>query len=341
MNRPRDRASSAGLLPRMEARALKGGGFSYRYHPVGGKPVALGHDRVAACRKVLDMNGDASDRGAVSELWRLYRDTPGWHHLADATRADYTQCSLELLKVFGAMPAAAIRPSHINRYLRVERKAAPVRANREAALLSNLMNLAVERGDLDANPCKQIRRNKETPVKTAPTAEALSAFLAWARARGGQAVVLAGMAEFAALSGNRRCEFLDLSWAQIGPDAVRLARAKQRERETVEVLARSPALDALIDRMRAIAPDDRMGTVFHNRQGNPYTDAGFKAMWSKLINAAVEAGVIEVRFTFHALRAHYVTEHKAQRGALPDLHSNPATTARVYDRNREVKRRAL
>lgn len=56
-----------------------------------------------------------------------------------------------------------IRPADIARYLRVERAEAPVRANREIALLSNLMTVAVERGDIDVNPCKQVKRNLERP----------------------------------------------------------------------------------------------------------------------------------------------------------------------------------
>lgn len=47
------------------------------------------------------------------------------------------------------------------------------------------------------------------------------------------------------------------------------------------------------------------------------------------------------RFSFHDLRAFYTTEHKRLHGELPDLHKNRDTTARVYDRSREVKRRSL
>jgi hypothetical protein len=53
MSRPRDRKSSMGLLLRMEAIPRKSG-VTYRYHPVGGKPINLGHDKEAAIRKVLD-----------------------------------------------------------------------------------------------------------------------------------------------------------------------------------------------------------------------------------------------------------------------------------------------
>lgn len=344
MTKPRDRASATGLLPRMEARPRKDGLVTYRYRPLGGKPIKLGTDKNAAIRQVLDLTGRVSDRGTVAELWRIYQQSAEWAALSDATRTDYTQSSGPLLKVFGKAVACAIKPAAIRRYLRVERAAAPVRANRETALLSNLMNVAVERGDIDANPCKQVRRNKETPRTKAPEAPALIQFLEWAVKRGRQGVVLAGMAEFAGLSGNRRIEFLNLSWTQVAPKEVRLIRAKQRGgKVTVEVLARSPALDDLLERMRLVAADDRTGAVFPSRSGNAYTESGFKTVWNRLVNAAVAAKIIAAgeRFTFHDLRAYYVTQHKALRGALPDLHANPGTTARVYDRTKEVKRGAL
>lgn len=44
MRRRRERASGFGLLPRMEARPRKDGKVTYRYPPVGGKPVNLGTD---------------------------------------------------------------------------------------------------------------------------------------------------------------------------------------------------------------------------------------------------------------------------------------------------------
>lgn len=342
MTRPRDRASAAGLLPRMEARPLKSGGFSYRYHQLGNpKPVNLGRDRAAALQKVLDLNGDNSDRGTVIELWRLYRESPGWALLAEATRTDFTQSSGPLLAVFGAMQAAAVKPKHCNRYLRVERAAAPVRANREMALLSNLLNLAVERGDVDANPCKQVRRNKEQPRSEAPEVVDLAKFLTWAAARGGQPAVLSGMAEFASLAGSRRIEFRELTWPQVGADVVRLQRAKQRGKIVVEKVRISPALADLFARMRLVVPDARVGAVFPNSTGGAHAERGFKSAWSRLMAAAIKAGVVTTRFTFHDLRAYYTTQHKAQHGALPDLHSNPATTARVYDRSTEVERKSL
>ena len=76
-----------------------------------------------AIRKVLDLSGESSDHGTITALWREYQESRTWKELAKRT--------------------------------------APVRANREIAVLSNLMELAIRRGMLDVNPCRQIRRNKE------------------------------------------------------------------------------------------------------------------------------------------------------------------------------------
>ncbi|KVF67186.1 integrase [Burkholderia vietnamiensis] len=78
--------------------------------------------------------------------------------------------------------------------------------------------------------------------------------------------------------------------------------------------------------------------MFPNRYATRYSPAGFKTEWSKLMDKVLELKKIGRRFTFHDLRAYYVTRHKAERGALPDLHANPATRARVYDRTKIVKR---
>ncbi|MDN7880856.1 integrase [Burkholderia aenigmatica] len=72
--------------------------------------------------------------------------------------------------------------------------------------------------------------------------------------------------------------------------------------------------------------------------GTRYTRDGVKRFQGTLLNEATEEKVFAGRFTFHDLRAYYATQHKDKRGALPDLHANPATTTRVYDRNKIVKR---
>lgn len=342
MTRPRDRQSNTGLLPRMEAIPGKRATL-YRYHPVGGKPISLGHDLQAAIQAVLDMNRRAPDQGTVGQLWRLYEQSPAFTGLAEGTRRLYRECWTQLAKVFEHGVAAQIRPADVARYLRVERAEAPVVANREVAVLSNLLNLAVERGELDRNPCKEVRRNKETPRTRLVESEELENFVAWALQQGKSAVVLVSMAQFAALTGNRRAEFLQLHWPQVDEHIIRLQRAKQRGGRTKrELVGISEALREVLERVRAQEGYSPIGPVFRApKTNNPYTDRGFKSMWNRLMVAAVKAAVIEERFTFHDLRAHYTTYFKLKFGELPELHANQATTAGVYERSREVRRRSL
>lgn len=344
MNRPKDRASATGLLPRMEARPRKDGLVTYRFHPQGGKPLTLGTDREAAIGKVLDLNARAPDEGSIGQLWRLYASdkNPRWKRLADSTKRVYREQWRILEPVWHKASAAQVRPSDVARYLRVERADFPVSANREVALLSNLFNLAVERGDIDRNPCKEVSRNPEEPRGRLVERTELAPFIEWALQQGDSARVLVSMAEFAALTGNRRAEFLRLHWPQVDADLVRLQRAKQRGRGKRELVAISNSLRTVLDRMKAREGYTPMGAVFAApRTGNPYSEAGFKAMWARLMDKAIKAGIVAQRFTFHDLRGHYTTYFKLTHGTLPELHANPATTAGVYERSGEVHRMSL
>lgn len=345
MNRPRDRASAAGLLHRMEARPWADGKtVAYRYHPIGGKPINLGTDRAEAIRLVNEMNGTADDSGTIGRLWQQYKASNDWQSHRPRTRADYEEYSVELLKVFANEPATSITAPVVSRYLRVERKSAPVRANREIALLGNLIALAIDRGEATANPCRggQVKRNKERPRTMAPEREQIDALVAFAASKGGQWPTITMAAEFAALVGSRQVEFLTLHWPQFGSDEVRLRRAKQRTGvEKVEQISVSPALLRLRCRLQAVAANQKMGAVFPNRRGNPYTAQGFAAMWGKLMREASAKGVIQSRFTFHDLRAYYTTAHKESTGDLPNLHASPTTTAKVYERSGVARRKSL
>lgn len=342
MTRPRDRQTAIGLLPRMEAIPGKRATL-YRYHPLGGKPISLGHDREAAIRAVLDMNSRAPDQGTFGQLWRLYESSNAFKRLADSTQTSYRECWYQLAKVFENGIVAATRPADVARYLRVERADSPVRANREMATLSNMFNLAVERGDIDRNPCKEVRRNPETPRTRLVEAEELERFVAWALHQGKSAVVLVSMAQFAALTGNRRAEFLQLHWPQVDEHIIRLQRAKQRGGRTKrELVGISEALRTVLERVRSQEGYSPIGPVFRApKTNNPYSEPGFKAMWNRLMLAAIKEKVIEERFTFHDLRAHYTTYFKLKFGELPELHANQATTAGVYERSRQVRRQAL
>jgi hypothetical protein len=259
--------------------------------------------------------------------------------LKPRTQQDYTQYSVELLKVFGLRKASAITAPDVARYLRRERADAPKRANREISLLGNLIGLAIERGEALTNPCRggQVRRNKERPLDVLPQADDIAALAAWvgsgARTKADETrtkkrpvskqwKIVALAAEFAALTGTRQVEFLPLHWPAFETHEVRLERGKQHLGvKKIDRVVVSPALVSVRSRL-LLYQRSPLGAVFPNRAGNVYTADGFASMWQKMIVTALAEEVITQRFNFHALRAYYTTQHKIETGALPDMHAS-------------------
>lgn len=347
MGRKRERESSLGLLPRMEAIPGKRATL-YRYHPVGGKPVNLGHDRLEAIRKVLDMLGQAPGMGTLRWVWEKYNESARFKRLADDTQSDYEQCWKAIEAVLGDMQIRDIAAPVVARYVRVERAGAASRANKEKALLSNLFSHGIDLGVCAENPAKHVRPNEQEARTKAPDPDMLARFLEWVAEQTPQRRIVGMAAEYASLAGNRKVEFLNLTWPQIDRNLgeIRTIRAKQRGKkrdQIVEVVDISPAMEELLGRLELVRPRKDCLYVFPTRDGNPYTRRGFQTLWQRIVQGAIQVGVItaEDRFTFHDLRAFYATQHKQKTGRLPDLHKNPETTARVYDRSKIVRRRSV
>lgn len=352
MSRPRDRASAEGLLPRMEARPWADGRtVTYRYHAFGEKkPRNLGTDKIAALRQVLDLLGKTDNFGTMEWVWGKWTDethpAPRWKRLTEGTQDDYRTAWKEIAKTFGKMPLTNITPPMIARYVNIERVKAPRRAAIEKSLMSNLFRYGITLGVNEHNPTVGVEMPESEPRTEAPDGDVLAGFLAWLDTQTPQRRIVGMAAEFMSLSGARKVEFLDIARPQVDRKAgvIRTKRAKQRGKkrgEVVDVIAISPKMDALLERIYSLNRECLY--LFPTRDDNAYTARGFKTLWQRCVNAAIKAGVLskETRFTFHDLRAYYATVHKRERGELPDMHANPATTARVYDRNKEVKRRSL
>ncbi|WAC72112.1 tyrosine-type recombinase/integrase [Roseateles sp. SL47] len=353
MARARDKHSqiTLGLLPRMEARPRKNG-FTFRYHPVGGKPINLGHDRIKALRRVLDLTGQLDETGTLKWVWERFTDddrpSPRWKKLSEGTRKDYALAWKEISKTFGKMLISQIDAPMVARYVHIERASSPRRADIEKTVLSNLFKYGITLGVCKLNATIGVEPHGSEPRTARPLDQVLKRFLAWLDEQTPQRRIIGMAAEFSSLAGNRQVEFRPLTWPQIdrAKGEIRTFRAKQRGKrreQIVEVISITTAMGRLLDRLEAVRVDRECLYVFPTRDRNQYTARGFQTLWNRSVHAAMEAGALkpEDRFTFHDLRAYYVTVHKQQTGDLPDIHKNKATTARVYDRNTEVPRSSL
>ena len=332
----------------MEARPWTcGTRTTYRYHPVGAKPINLGTDRVEAIRKVLDLNGKSEHHGSLRWVWESYCETSKrWAKMAAGTRTTYAASWQRVGPRLGDFPIAAITVRQVTQYVHIHRGDTPRCADIELALIRNLFKHGILIGVCESNPAMQVEQHGSEASDVMPNELVLRAFLRWLSTQAKQRRVLGLMAEYASLSGSRRCEFLNLTWSQVDETAgeIRTLRAKQRGKKKdviVEVVSITPRMRSLLDRVRALGRDGPF--LFPGARGGPYADGAFRRGWSGTILKAVADGIVpaDKRFNFHALRRYYATMHKAMHGDLPDLHANRETTVRVYDATREVGRKAL
>lgn len=159
-----------GRIPRFRQRHR--GKKTYFYYDAGGKPrkeIPLGSDYGEAIIKYaeLEQTRDANETVRKVITFRYVAEK----YLVDVvpTKAPTTQKDnhrelKNLLLFFDDPPAPidAIEPQHVHQYL-YWRRSAPVRANREKALLSHIWNYARQMGYTAlANPCSGIKGSKET-----------------------------------------------------------------------------------------------------------------------------------------------------------------------------------
>ena len=159
---------SPNAVPRLRARKRRGKTWWYYDH--GGKPrkeEPLGCDYIKAVQRWAEIEGlrkeDAPQVITFKYVADLYRKEM-IPKKAPATQKDNLREMAKLIEFFNDPPGPldAIEPQHVRQYLRW-RKDAPIRANREKALLSAIWNYARDQGHTAlANPCAGIKGNKET-----------------------------------------------------------------------------------------------------------------------------------------------------------------------------------
>jgi integrase len=215
------------------------------------------------------------------------------------TKAPSTQTSnqreLGLLRaVFGRMRPEDLSTQDIYRYLDERGRKAPVRANREIALLSHVLRKAVRWGVLAKSPALHIERHRERPRERDVTLEELQAVYALA-----SPTIQVAM-DLAVLTGLRQGDILQLRLQDLSDEGLTVRTSKTGTRLLFEL---TPGLRETVERARCLRR--RIGTMYllANRHGKAYTGSGFRAIWQRVMRGALDSGALADRFTFHDLRA--------------------------------------
>lgn len=260
---------------------------------------------------------------------------------AESTHKSNLSAAKNLLKRFGHMNPLMLRARHAYQYLDLRaREGAPVRANREFALLSTIMTHAVRWGVIDSTPFQGIIRNPEKPRDRLVTNEEVAIFYKYCP-RWLQLYVDLKLA-----TGLRQKDMLELNsknWVDTIGLRVHTSKGKNRMQFTY-----CEYVSCIIDELKEIngycgrkknkAPLIQwyfFASHKNSRLDRPLTPDGFRTAWNKAMLKALKKGELDniQRFQERDLRAKVASDCENINQAFELLgHSNVSTTKRVYRR---------
>lgn len=326
----RRRKSNFNLPPRMY---LKHG--AYYYVSRENKWTRLSEDKALAFAKWAEIEGETprasgSDRpikGSMAALIEKYMIEIA----PKKAKATYTGNLMEaknLNEVFGNMLVLEVRPTHIAKYLDIRGVKAPIRANREISLLSHIFSYAMRWGEIDRNPCLGVAKHPEKGRDRYITDQEFEAVKKIA------SDLIATVMDFAYITALRKGDILSLRLDQITDEGIWIKQSKTGAKQLYEW---TEGLREVVSRAKQLKRPIRGFYLFCTRQGQPYSDTGFKAMWNRVQLKWAESG--GQRFTFHDIRAKALTDAKRMGLDAQSLagHSSAAMTDH-YIKQREFKR---
>lgn len=297
------RPTNPDAIPRLRLRVRKRARWWYYDHGVvGGKRSleALGSDYSKAIARWAELEGlrkaDAPRVLTFRYVAEKYR-AEVIPTKATNTQRDNVKELARLLAFFDDPPAMLeqIEPQHVRQYLRW-RKDAPVRANREKALLSHMWNWAREQGYTALpNPCAGVKGNRETGRDVYVEDDAYRAL--WEAAD----VPLRDALDLAYLTGQRPADVLRMTAVDVRGGCLHVRQRKTGAALRIEVSGELAAVLARISERKSALPVHALRLVI-DEQGRPL---GAAALRFRFDAARRKSGQT---FQFRDLRAKAATD---------------------------------
>lgn len=335
---------------------LPDGKWAFRLTAATSDKEACARIRNEAIERANELNGVQVDTGETAALFRRYF---AWQRAlprdSEERKADSTLDENEfneaprLLRVFGKMRPATIKPVHIYKYLDGRAtQGAPVKANKEVALLSAVLEFGRRKGMLETNPCRDIKYNKTTPDTRYVTPAELDLVVRTARERGGMYVVAALCLRAAYLTVSRPDEMRQITRQAITELGVEMPVGKRKKghAQKFKVIEWSDELRAVMKEALSLQRTTSM-YVFGNSDGQPYTTSGWNTNLRRLMEharkKAEKDGIEFARFTLKDMRPAAVTD-RVEKGDKQITNATGHTSDRmvnqVYDRRKKKTAKA-
>lgn len=310
------RPTTPGSIARLRKRKQRSGTVYY-YYDTGQKPrreIPLGCDyglaileyaKFEQTRTSADMAQTVLTFEYVARLY-MQEVVPT---KAPATQKDNARELKQLLIFFNDPPAPleAIEPHHVVQYLRYRSQTAPVRANREKALLSSIWNFARQCGHTAlANPCAGVKGNKESGRDVYVEDELLLKVYEHAEQP------LRDALDLFYLTGQRIADTLKMDERDVRSDQLWVQQGKTGAKRRIEIVGK---LKVVVDRImkRKSGYKIRATRLVVMENGQPMTTSMLRKRFD---DAREAAGIPKAEFQMRDLRAKAATDKEESTGSI-------------------------
>jgi integrase len=271
---------------------------AYYYAPPVGGHIHLGRDFGLAMAKWAEIVARPARMATLGEVMDRYmlEVAPS---KSPRTYQDNIKEMAKLRAVFGHMRPDEVTAPDIYAYM--DARGAPVRANREKALLSHVYSFAIRWGVVKDNPCRNVKRNTERPRDRYVEDAELEAFKSVA------GDFLRNYIDFKYLTGMRKGDILKLRLDALTDEGIAVTQGKTGAKL---IYLWDAELRTVVDRIKAMRRRIRGLHLFCTRSGQPYSASGFDSIWQRAMQKAADKGkgVLKERFTEHDIRAKTATD---------------------------------
>jgi integrase len=297
---------------------------AYWFRPKDGKSVNLGRDLATALVQYGTLIGGSWAGRTLGDAIDRYRTEVLPLKRSATTRADQAKQLDRLKLAFGTMLPDNVTARHCYAYQDGRRgedgKRVPIVARHEIALLRHVFTKAIRWGVATKNPADGLELGPRSPKRAQVTLEQVEAVKKLANDRMRLAI------DLAVCTGQRRGDLLALKRDQLSDDGITFKQSKTGARVPIEW---SKDLEAIVAMAKAMSPQIPAEYLLRKRNGRPYTEDGFSAIWQRLMVRHAKAG--GVRFSFHDVRSVSADGAATPEEARDRLgHASVETTKRHY-----------
>jgi len=290
---------------------------AYYFVDQAGKWNRLAKDYASAMRRFAELLHEGTSLETMSQLFDRYQREVLPNKAPSTQRTNLYELKL-LRQAFGHLRAEEIRPKYIYQYM--DARDAPIRANREKALLSHVFKSAIRWGVIDTNPCQFVEKFKERPrTRYIEDAEFVAVYDI------ATPVIQAAMM-LSYITGLRQGDVLTIRLQNLTDRGIELTTGKTQRKMVFEW---NDELVATVERAKRLRGSVSGFYLICTRQGQRYSGSGFRAMWNRVMTKAMRQGLLVERFTFHDIRAKAGTDSEDENLLG---HLDPRTLTRHYKR---------